>query len=152
MSTEWNVESYYINLTSLRYQLEFLLMTHNRHGSILSTCISVQSSVFVLSPCIFHACRPHLCSRVHIMLNWILSNMRKVWFKYDQKPLYVTTSQSGDAGKGNIRTYYETYIHTRLIRNKDRPSGIETPHPIILVFSMIRTQLDFWRGNYSDKS
>ena len=56
---------------------------------------------------------------------------------------YVTTSQSGGEGKGDTYTDIGTDIHTHIIGQTERPTGIETTHLIGLGFSRRRIQSEF---------
>ena len=53
---------------------------------------------------------------------------------------YITTSQSGGEGKGNTQTDVSIDRQKNLIVQTRTPTGIETTHPIGLVFSWRRTQ------------
>ena len=62
---------------------------------------------------------------------------------------YVTTSQSGGEGQGDTQIDVGTDRQMKLIGQTGRPTGIETTHPIGLVFSRRRIQSEFlWENKY----
>ena len=56
---------------------------------------------------------------------------------------YVTTYQSGGGGKGGTQTDAKTDKHMNLIGHTIIPTGIDTTHLIVLVFSRRRIQSEF---------
>ena len=72
--------------------------------------------------------------RWHVKLGWTMINYS----------FYITTSQSGGEGKGNTQIDTRTDIHTNLTGHTGISMIIETINPIVLGFSQIRVQLEFW--------
>ena len=55
--------------------------------------------------------------------------------------LYIATSQSGGEGQGDTFKYYGINRQTEIIVRTKRPLGIETTHPILILFIQIRIKL-----------